>query len=105
MTEAIYRHGRIAFHHKNDAHAEHDIFVSPNFTAAHYTHDTANVVISTVTLNTTLNEITCDGDNTVLHFESVVGGTFTITLPNTTPEALCDAVEAARLQAVKASAV
>ena len=100
MSETIYREGRIAFHHKHDGRSTHDIFVAPNFTANHYEHNDG-VIISGVALTGALHEITHDDAGTMLHFACALGGTFTVTLRGVAPEALCDAVEAARLQTVE----
>jgi hypothetical protein len=103
MTEINYSHdrSRYAFQESREG-AKHDILVTPHATLSHYTRPDFDHGSTLVHVTEALAQITVDHNgNAVLVFDAKDGGQLKVTLHTVTPEALCDAVEAARLQEVQ----
>lgn len=103
MTEINYSHDRSRYSFtENREGAKHDILVTPHATVSHYTHPKFGNGSTMVNISETLAEIKAGHNGyAVLVFACADGGQLQIFLKDTTPEALCDAVEAARLQTVE----
>lgn len=103
-TDMNYSRDRIRFaSYESREGAKHDIFVTPHATLSHYTHPDFDLGSTLAHISEALAQITVDHNGSaVLVFGSADGQQVKVTLHGTSPEALCDAVEAARLQEVEA---
>ena len=103
-TEMNYSRDRIRFASKQSREgAKHDIFVTPHATLSHYTHPDFDLGSTLVHISEAVAQITVDHNGSaVLMFDSEDGQQLKVTLHSITPEQLCGAVEAARLQGIEA---
>ena len=100
MQETRFNNGRDSFAYIERSDGTHAIMLTKNITTSHYVAETLD--ITGVTTDSKLLHIEEEDGGTVLNFACANGGEFRIVLRSVAPEALCDAVEAARLQEVDA---
>lgn len=102
MPDMTYAHDRSRYSFsENYEGAKHDILITPHATLSHYRHPDLGLGSTMVYVSEALVEIKADHNgNAVLVFAGADGGKLQIFLKGTTPEAVCDAVESARLQQV-----